>query len=656
MGKKSELSASQRQEIVLMMLRREEPISVLARRYSVSETTLHRCRDGFLTARQAVLAYGRGKQASAQAERVRQLERDVAKRDQVIGELTIANRILKKRWATRSQPRLAGQCQRDDDSRRHNTVDPRTGGVVASGVVWIAWRSHSGRSLPSYEPHTAHRVVACRCPHGLSASPSSPVASTSPSPPGWPEGHSTLRPRGAGGAPASPEPASSSPRRADDPSSLHHMRPRHNCPTHPPCQKPEECLLRTSLDVIHRLRVLTSNTSLSIIATMNILIIKTVALGDVLRTTCILPGLKQRFPSSRIAWLTASQAVDLIAHNSDVDRVESVDPSDPNSVRDAGTRLAETRWHYVLSLEEEEGLCRVASMLAPVSQSGTILFGTYCDHRGKRGYTPDASLWFDMSLISIHGMAEADRLKKQNVESYAAIYARMLGIVPGKPTLPLPNAAVAIAQEAYSHMHLDTRCAVIGLNTSAGSRWQSKRLPEDRVVAIACELHMRLRGRVSFVLLGGRLEDEYNTRIRMLLGNQVHVVDGGAHRSLLEFAAIIDCLDLLVASDTLATHIAIARSVPVVCFFAPTSATEIALYGRGEKVISLSDDYCSYKTSADNSTITAERLTAACLRVLVTCSRKLIQVKRESLTTLLSEGDSDEAVYTRSDCIEVAAG
>ena len=37
MGKKSELSVSQRLEIVLMILRKEEPISVLARRFGVSE-------------------------------------------------------------------------------------------------------------------------------------------------------------------------------------------------------------------------------------------------------------------------------------------------------------------------------------------------------------------------------------------------------------------------------------------------------------------------------------------------------------------------------------------------------------------------------------------------------------------------------------------
>ncbi len=109
MGKKSELSASQRQEVVLMMLRREEPISVLARRYGVSETTLHRWRDDFLTAGGAALAYGRRKQVSVQAEHVRQLERDVAKRDQVIGELTIANRILKKTLGGSSSTMLYGK-------------------------------------------------------------------------------------------------------------------------------------------------------------------------------------------------------------------------------------------------------------------------------------------------------------------------------------------------------------------------------------------------------------------------------------------------------------------------------------------------------------------------------------------------------------------
>ena len=55
MGRKSELSSRQRRDIVLMMLRKEEPITVLARRYGVSETTLHRWREDFLAGGEAAL-------------------------------------------------------------------------------------------------------------------------------------------------------------------------------------------------------------------------------------------------------------------------------------------------------------------------------------------------------------------------------------------------------------------------------------------------------------------------------------------------------------------------------------------------------------------------------------------------------------------------
>jgi transposase len=97
MGKKSELSVSERLEVVLMILRKEGPIGVLSRRYGVSETTLHRWRDDFMEGGKTALSYGRGKgKVNSSDGRIKELERDLAKRDQVMGEQTIANRILKK--------------------------------------------------------------------------------------------------------------------------------------------------------------------------------------------------------------------------------------------------------------------------------------------------------------------------------------------------------------------------------------------------------------------------------------------------------------------------------------------------------------------------------------------------------------------------------
>ena len=95
MAKRADVSAKQRSEAVLALLRREEPATQLARRYGVSEPTLYRWRDDFLAGGEAALAAGT-KGPDPQARRVAELEQQIEKRDQVIGELTIANRILKK--------------------------------------------------------------------------------------------------------------------------------------------------------------------------------------------------------------------------------------------------------------------------------------------------------------------------------------------------------------------------------------------------------------------------------------------------------------------------------------------------------------------------------------------------------------------------------
>jgi transposase-like protein len=96
MAKKSELKVEERVEAVLALLRREEAAAVLARRYQVSEVTLYRWRDVFLESGKAGLGKPEGSAESAAARRIEQLEGELAQRAQVIGELTIANGILKK--------------------------------------------------------------------------------------------------------------------------------------------------------------------------------------------------------------------------------------------------------------------------------------------------------------------------------------------------------------------------------------------------------------------------------------------------------------------------------------------------------------------------------------------------------------------------------
>lgn len=88
MSANNALTPAERRDIVLSLLRRDATIPDLARQFEVSEATLHRWREKFIAGGEAALAGARS-QALTDRKRIRELEHEVSKRAQVIGELTM---------------------------------------------------------------------------------------------------------------------------------------------------------------------------------------------------------------------------------------------------------------------------------------------------------------------------------------------------------------------------------------------------------------------------------------------------------------------------------------------------------------------------------------------------------------------------------------
>ncbi len=350
----------------------------------------------------------------------------------------------------------------------------------------------------------------------------------------------------------------------------------------------------------------------------HILILKTAALGDVLRTTSILPGLHERYAEARITWVTAHEAVDLVRTHPLVRSVVAVDTLSDASVAQATAPLAATCWERVISLDDE---ARVAAIATAVRSKR--ISGAYVRDDATLGYTPDTAPWFDMGLLSVHGKAAADRMKIENRRSHPQIYADMLGMRMGQPALHLSADSKAFANTFAERQGITGHRPLVGLNTGAGGRWVSKQLDVARTVAVAEHVHRARSGRVSFLVLGGAAEGERNRAILEGLASAgVSAFDGGTENALLDFAALVALCEVLLASDSLALHMGVAQAVRVVAFFAPTSASEIELYGRGEKVVSTAPDVCSYRRDADNSTLTPERIGTAVLRELAAAERE----------------------------------
>ena len=326
---------------------------------------------------------------------------------------------------------------------------------------------------------------------------------------------------------------------------------------------------------------------------MKILILKFNALGDVIRTSYILPGLYKKYNGPVIDWITSDSARELLRHNPYIRILASPQ---------LGLEFLESN-HYdlVLSFDDEDEVLRLIEGIRCDKVLGAYTQG------GKKMYSPDSAEWFDMGLLSIHGKKVADARKKQNTREHNQIFADMLGIKIDSGIFF--NSALVESKIAGQ---FDKTVFNIGINPSAGSRWKSKEMPFAEVckfIELLAQQRINKKN-VRIHLLGGVAELERHVAIKNAV-RPYELRDWGAENTLLEFAAIVKGCDYIVSSDSLALHLAISQRVPNLSFYAPTSANEIGTFGSGVKVLSLADDYCSYSPNADNASITAERLLTA---------------------------------------------
>jgi hypothetical protein len=97
--------------------------------------SLYRWRDEFL-AGEAALAGGTRNGAGTRDRQIAEFERQIEKRDQVIGELTVANRILKNSRGSRSEHGDT-LCDRRGDQRNPDFADA----TLCSGAGTVKLRS-----------------------------------------------------------------------------------------------------------------------------------------------------------------------------------------------------------------------------------------------------------------------------------------------------------------------------------------------------------------------------------------------------------------------------------------------------------------------------------------------------------------------------------
>jgi len=297
-----------------------------------------------------------------------------------------------------------------------------------------------------------------------------------------------------------------------------------------------------------------------------ILIIKLAALGDVLRTTPILPGLMKKYPGAQITWITDPGAFPLLRGNPFIHRLLSLNAEGILIVRQA-------LFDLVLNFEKED---RALALMDSVSALE------------KRGFAfsqaRTLSIANESSLYSL-ALGLHDELKfRHNTRTYQETIYDMaeLPYQVEDYVLNLPPHALDVAGQARIRYNLTPGKFCIGLNTGCGDVFESKCWTLEGFCGLAKALARD--GDCELLLLGGKREREFN---RSLLEEcDAPLIDTGCDNSLEEFSGIVSLCDAVVSSDSLAAHIALALGKQAVIFFGSTCPQEVELYNRGEKIVS----------------------------------------------------------------------
>ncbi len=318
---------------------------------------------------------------------------------------------------------------------------------------------------------------------------------------------------------------------------------------------------------------------------MNILIVKTSAIGDVTHTLPALKALRQKYPEARIDWLVEEAAADLLRGVGDIDRllvsrrrywwgeIKSGPARALKALRDffAFVRLLRSR-RYDLLFDFQNLL-----------KSSIFVFLARADKKTGYGRGMEHS---EMSYLFLN-----QRIKPVSMDIHAAKRELMLleavGIEPGTPevSLTVVDGARERVVSLLAAEGMGSDGPMVAVNPVA--TWETKLWSEEGFAAV-------VRGLVAagcrVVMSGGPGDCE--TVARIIGESHEGVIDLCGRTSLSELAALYSICDLVISTDTGPMHIAAAVGTPVLAIFGSTAPWRTGPCGAGHRVVRL-DLECS---------------------------------------------------------------
>jgi ADP-heptose:LPS heptosyltransferase len=322
-----------------------------------------------------------------------------------------------------------------------------------------------------------------------------------------------------------------------------------------------------------------------------VLLINLHALGDVLRTTALLPKIRRKYPKAFITWLTMPASKALLESNPMIDQIlywssETIE----------GLKARE--FDILLNVDKAQESAGLAMAVRAADKRGFGLsrFGTLVP------LNPEADYLFYLGLDD-----EEKFFKNQKSELQLLAEAFGFEYQLDEYILELSAEEKAMVQRFREAASIKPNEIVIGINTGCSTLFPFKKWRVPYQAMIADRIQNEIPG-VRVMLLGGKEDTERNQEIQKLM--KTSVIPTPTTKGLRKGIIYTEACDVVVSGDSLGMHIAIGLKKEVVAWFGLSCVQEIELFGRGSKILAKVKCGPCWKRDCDNDPLCIDSVDA----------------------------------------------
>ncbi|MFC1859183.1 lipopolysaccharide heptosyltransferase I [Thermodesulfobacteriota bacterium] len=310
---------------------------------------------------------------------------------------------------------------------------------------------------------------------------------------------------------------------------------------------------------------------------MNILIVKTSAIGDVTHTLPALNALRRQYPEAHIAWLVEEAAADVVQGHKALNRVlvskrkqwaeDFRGLSFPNAAKEVYSficQLRDTEYDWVIDFQS---LLKSAVFVTLAKAKRKIGFDKGMEHA-------------EYSYLFLN-----ERIPPVSMEHHAVLRDLMLLESLGIKTdqvvfdFPIDDTHRNQLKILLNEYEINSAGPLIAINPVA--KWETKLWDSRNFAGVADQLITRYRANIIFT---GGADDSVTIQniISHMAGPAINLA---AKTTIKTLAALLERVDFLVSTDTGPMHLAAALGTPVVAIFGPTAPWRTGPYGPNHQVI-----------------------------------------------------------------------